>query len=195
MPGFWLGRLVSPEMGNFQAGGALGRMVHSASTRLNLSYALWDLGVMFRAHILCEWHSLALGGMPAWSIQLEREVRSPGRWLGWKERSENQHRGCQGGVASGLEGGAKWEEQVTEVCSGEYLRTPWHRKEQPRGEEEESQNTGFLEFVKSMVLERNAQCTYFSELHFLGLEDGPIASASDLFGGANKIGITPLPVV
>lgn len=27
-----------------------------------------------------------------------------------------------------MEGGAEWEEQVTEVCSGEYLRTPWHRK-------------------------------------------------------------------
>lgn len=49
MPDFWLGRQLSPEMGNFQAGGALGKMVHSASTRPNLSYVLWDLGVMFRS--------------------------------------------------------------------------------------------------------------------------------------------------
>lgn len=40
---------------------------------------------------------------------LEREVRKSAQ-------------GCPGGVASGLEGGAEWEEQVTQVCSGECLR-------------------------------------------------------------------------
>lgn len=49
MPDFRLGRQLSPEMGNFQAWGALGKMVHSASTKLNLSYVLWDLGVMVRS--------------------------------------------------------------------------------------------------------------------------------------------------
>lgn len=55
---------------------------------------------------------------------------------------------ARGMVLSGKSG-------ATQVCSSEHLRTRWHRKrnqlaekEQPKGEEEENQNTELLESVK-----------------------------------------------
>ena len=80
------------EMGNFKAGGALGKMVRSASDRLNLSYALWDplrFGRDVWGHMYC------VNGIPwhwaTWwprDVQLDNGVRSPGRCLSWRGRSE-----------------------------------------------------------------------------------------------------------
>ena len=58
--------------------------------------------------------------MSSWIIRSEAQ-----EGVGWTGRSEKQE--C-GGAGSGLGDGAEWEEQATQVCSGEHLRTPWHRE-------------------------------------------------------------------
>lgn len=61
--------------------------------------------------------------MASWIVGSEAQE---GVWDG-EEGQNQEHRGCHGGVGSG----AEWEEQVTQVCSDEHLRTPWHRKGNP----------------------------------------------------------------
>lgn len=77
----------------------------------------------------------------------------------------------------------------TWVCSGEHLRTRWHRKrnplaekEQPKGEEEENQNTELLRVCeKNVVLEITPSAFTFRSLPFLGWKLGAVAPVSDLF--------------
>ena len=122
-------------------------------------------------------------GDPVMSSWIMRSEAQEG--VGWTGGSEKQeHGGCHGGAGNGLGDGAEWEDQATPVCSGEHLRTPWHR-------ERRKTRTLWAPRVCEVAWSLKAPMRLLLEPQFLGLEDGAVAPILDLFSGAYEIGIIP----